>query len=88
VSAGHPGVITGVVRDESGAPVEHARVYVVRAPAPTPDVAALTGADGRFSIAAPVDGIYTLESVADGFAAAQTTLDSRDGADVQVTLEG
>jgi hypothetical protein len=79
-------VITGVVRDVSGAPVEHARVYVIGAPAPTPDVAALTGADGTFSIAAPVDGIYTLESRAEGFAVARTTVDSRDRAGVQLTL--
>lgn len=86
MSAAHPGLIAGVVRDEAGAPVEAARVYFTDAPAPTPDVAALTGRDGSFSLAAPVAGTYTLECSAEGFATARTTAASRDGTGVQLTL--
>lgn len=86
MSAGHPGLIAGVVRDASGAPVEDARVYFTDAPAPTPDVAALTGADGSFSLTAPVEGTYTLECSAEGFAATRATVASRDVAGVELTL--
>lgn len=55
-------VIHGVVRDEAGAPVPGASVYVVDAPVALPDVAALTDADGGFSLTAPVAGRYTIEA--------------------------
>ncbi len=87
MSAAHPGVIAGVIRDESGAPVEGARVYFTDAPAPTPDVAALTGSDGSFSLAAPVEGTYTLECNADGFAARSTTVASEQADGLELTLQ-
>lgn len=86
MSGGHPALITGVVRDESGAPVEDARVYFTDTPAATPDVAALTDADGGFSLAAPVEGTYTVECGAEGFAMAGATVASRDGARMELTL--
>ncbi len=86
MSGAPPGLIAGVVRDQSGAPVEDARVYFTDAPGAIPDVAALTGADGCFSLAAPLDGTYTLECGADGFAAARATVASRDGTGVELTL--
>ena len=81
-----PGSIAGVVRDETGAPVEDARVYFTDTPAATPDVAALTGSDGGFALTAPVEGTYTLECGAEGFAAAVATVALRDGARVVLTL--
>lgn len=86
VSPVHPGLIAGVIRDERGAPVEGARVYFAAAPAPTPDVAALTGSDGSFSLAAPVEGTYTLECSAEGFAARRTTVASAKDSGVELTL--
>jgi len=86
VSAAHPGLIAGVIRDKSGAPVEGARVYFTDAPAPTPDVAALTGPDGSFSLAAPVEGSYTLECNADGFAASSTTVATDEAGGLELTL--
>lgn len=86
MSAGHPRPIAGLVRDESGAPVEGARVYFTDAPVPTPDVAALTGADGSFSLSAPADGTYTLECSADGFSAARASVASEEDAGVELTL--
>jgi len=86
VSAAHPGLIAGVIRDKSGAPVEGARVYFTDAPAPTSDVAALTGPDGSFSLAAPVEGSYTLECNADGFAASSTTVAPDEAGGLELTL--
>jgi hypothetical protein len=83
---GQPRVIAGVVRDEGGAPIEDARVYFTDTPAPIPDVAALTGADGSFALTVPVDGTYTLESRAEGFAATRATIDSRDAGGIELTL--
>lgn len=82
----HPGLIAGVVRDEDGAPVQDARVYFTDAPAPTPDVATLTAADGSFSLAAPVGGLYGLECRADGFAPSRASTVVRAGATVELTL--
>jgi hypothetical protein len=86
VSAGEPRPIAGLVRDESGAPIKDARVYFTQAPVPVPDVAALTGADGTFSLTAPVDGTYTLECNAEGFSAARATVASQEGAGLDFTL--
>jgi hypothetical protein len=67
-------LIAGVVRDDTGAPVEGARVYFTDAPVPVPDVAAETGADGRFALGAPAAGTYTVECRADGFTVARATV--------------
>ena len=86
MNGGRPGLISGVVRDADGAPVEDARVYVADAPVPIPDVAALTGTDGRFSLPAPADGSYTLEASADGLGSARVTVEARGAADVELTM--
>ena len=86
MGAGHPGLIAGVVRDDGGAPIEDARVYFTDAPAPIPDVAALTGADGSFVLTVPIDGTYTLECRAEGFAATRATVASRDAGGIELTL--
>jgi len=52
--------INGVVLDAAGRPVAQARVYVVKAPGPVPDVAVLTGPDGRFALAASRAGTYEI----------------------------
>ncbi|WP_369217139.1 carboxypeptidase-like regulatory domain-containing protein [Streptomyces flavofungini] len=57
--------ITGVVRDASGAPVAGAHVLFTAGPRPLPDIAALTDAEGRFSLGAPAPGSYTLTCRAD-----------------------
>ncbi|MEV0122243.1 carboxypeptidase-like regulatory domain-containing protein [Streptomyces sp. NPDC050703] len=57
--------ITGVVRDASGTPVAGARVLFTDGPRPLPDIAALTDAEGRFSLGAPSPGSYTLVCRAD-----------------------
>ena len=51
-------IIDGAVTDPSGQPVAGAAVLIASAPVPVPDIAGLTGEDGRFSITAPVAGAY------------------------------
>ncbi len=53
-------IINGTVTDPSGHPVAGATVLIASAPVPVPDIAALTGADGAFSIAVPAPGAYRL----------------------------
>ncbi|MGW6023785.1 carboxypeptidase-like regulatory domain-containing protein [Streptomyces sp. NPDC055099] len=57
--------ITGVVRDTSGTPVTGAHVLFTEGPRPLPDIAAVTDAEGRFSLVAPTPGAYTLICRAD-----------------------
>ena len=57
--------ITGVVRDASGTPVPGAHVLFTEGPQPLPDIAALTDAEGRFSLSAPTTGVYRLTCRAD-----------------------
>ncbi len=65
-------IISGIVRDPSGKPIEQVRVYFTRSPVLLPDIAALTGQDGTFSLTAPRPGTYTLECAAEGFAPVDT----------------
>ena len=72
-------VILGVVRDTSGNPVAGARLYFTAGPVAFPDIAALTDAEGAFSLGAPAPGAYTLQCVADEFAAATVTVIVKSG---------
>jgi hypothetical protein len=60
-----PGVIRGVVVSADGRPVAGARVFFRAGPGSLPDIAALTGADGRFALTAPEQGTYAVEAAAD-----------------------
>jgi hypothetical protein len=71
--------IEGTVRDSSGAPIEGARVMIVGAPAPFPDIAALTPSDGRFSLPSAGDGEHEILVVADGYDQARLPVVPRQG---------
>lgn len=58
-------IIAGAVRDATGKPVAQARVYFSAAPGSVPDVAVLTGADGRFRLSAPRSGKYRVSASSD-----------------------
>jgi Carboxypeptidase regulatory-like domain len=53
-------VVSGRVLDAQGEPVSGARVFVLKAPGPVPDIALLTGDDGRFTLSLPMPGRYEL----------------------------
>lgn len=64
-------VIAGTVLDAAGRPVPQAAVVFRAAPVAVPDVAALTGPDGRFALDAPVPGHYRIAVHAGGRPAAE-----------------
>lgn len=65
-----------------------ARVLFTCAPAPLPDVAALTGEDGSFTLSAPTSGGYELAVHADGFVPAfvRCELSAADAKPLRVIL--
>ena len=71
--------ISGIVVDAAGRPVAQARVYAVKAPGPMPDVAALTGNDGRFTLAAPLPGAYEIGCTSDAHGSASAAVRVGDG---------
>jgi protocatechuate 3,4-dioxygenase beta subunit len=79
--------ICGTVVDASGNPVMGARVYVVTAPGAVPDVAALTGADGRFTLSAARPGTYEIACQADARGSAAATVEvGASGATAELRL--
>ena len=61
------GIIFGVVRDRIGNPVLQARVAFATGPVPLPDIAALTDANGAFTLSAPAPGEYVLQVFSEEF---------------------
>ncbi|WP_375438385.1 carboxypeptidase-like regulatory domain-containing protein [uncultured Hymenobacter sp.] len=55
------GSITGIIRNTNHAPIENVNVLIVSGPAHT-DIAAITGADGRFSFNSLRPGNYLLKA--------------------------
>jgi hypothetical protein len=70
-----PRTLRGTVLDATGHPVAQARVYFAQAPGPVPDVAALTGADGRFELAAGRAGVYEVACSTDAQGSAQVRVE-------------
>jgi len=79
-------LIQGQVLDPQGRPVAGAAVYVASAPAAMPDIAQLTDADGRFTVAAPVAGRYTLGARSDEFGQARAEVEVGGGGAVVVEI--
>lgn len=52
--------LSGTVLGADGAPLAGARVMLARAPAAMPDIALVTGSDGRFLLGAPDPGRYEI----------------------------
>lgn len=73
------GLISGTVLDASGRPVGGARVYFASGPGSFPDMAALTGEDGSFTLAAPNAGTYAVQVHADDFAQATASVSLKAG---------
>ena len=79
------GRISGSVIDAQGAPVDGARDFFTAGPVPLPDIAAVTGADGRFELTAPAPGDYTVACAGETGEGESADGRVRDG-DVEVTL--
>jgi hypothetical protein len=58
-------VVSGKVLDALGQTVPGARVFVREAPGAVPDIALLTGDDGRFTLSLPELGRYELACYSD-----------------------
>lgn len=81
-------LVAGCVLDAGGTPVEHARVAFADAPVPVPDIAAVTGADGRFALAAPGPGRYELLAATDEHDRRVTVdVHGEEPLEVDITLE-
>ncbi len=84
-----PAPVGGVVRDAAGRPVAVARVAFTGGPGPLPEIAALTGADGRFTLSAPQPGRYEIAVFSDDGTSAAAVVDvSAAGAEVVIDLPG
>ena len=80
-------LIQVTVLDAAGRPVAGARVYVVSAPVAMPDVAALSDAQGRFTLGAPKPGRYEIGATSDMHGSARATVDVGDrGATLRLRL--
>jgi hypothetical protein len=60
--------------------VHGARVFITEAPVSVPDIAALTDADGRFTLAAPRPGRYVVGCAGHDGESASGAVDVKDGA--------
>ena len=73
--------------DAAGKAVAGARVYLVRAPGAAPDIAALTGADGRFSLSAARPGLYEIACSTDTLGSVANSIEvGTGGAVVELRL--
>jgi len=80
-------IVAGTVLDAAGRPVAQARVYFSAAPGSVPDIAALSGPDGRFQLNAPRPGSYQVSASSDALGSSSVVVEvgSKD-AEVVVKL--
>ena len=83
---GSTSLIRGQVLNARDQPVAGARVSWAQAPVPVPDMALLTDASGRFALAAPAPGHYTLRCDSDQQGSVELALQAT-GQALQVTLK-
>ena len=83
-------LIAGTVVDAAGQPVPQAAVLFRASPVAVPDVAELTGPDGRFALHAPAAGRYRVAVHADGHAPAEEEVDvaAADPSPLTIVLGG
>ncbi|MGW8554426.1 carboxypeptidase-like regulatory domain-containing protein [Streptomyces tubercidicus] len=67
--------VSGAVLDAHGDPVSGVAVAIADGPGPFPDIAALTGADGRFSFSVSTEGVYTVQGTAADGRSAQASVE-------------
>ena len=81
-----PIVVAGVVRGPHGQQLPLARVFIARGPVPVPDVAALTDAEGRFTLSLPATGSYEVACVAEGYAPSSAIVEVADQQELRLEL--
>ena len=81
-----PIVVTGVVRGPANDPVPQARVYIAGGPVPVPDIAALTDAEGRFTMSLPAAGTYEFACTAEAYMPSSTTVEVAENQTLPVEL--
>ncbi len=81
-----PIIVAGVVRGPAGEQVAQGRVFIARSPVPVPDVAALTDAEGRFTLSLPAPGLYEVACVAEGYAPSSATVEVADEQELRLEL--
>lgn len=81
-------LVHGRVLASDRMPIAGASVMFSRGPVPVPDVAQLTGSDGKFELSAPAPGKYRILVNAPGFSVREKTVDVVRGAaqDVEITV--
>ena len=79
-------LIRGAVHGADGVLVGGAVVTFTRAPVDVPDIAAVTGDDGSFVVAAPATGRYRLVVRADGYVPRELDVDVSGDVEIQTTL--
>jgi len=81
-----PIIVAGVVRGPGGEKLPQARVFIARGPVPVPDVAALTDADGRFTLSLPAAGSYEVACVAEGCAPSSAKIEVTQQQELRLEL--
>jgi hypothetical protein len=79
--------VSGVVTDDAGRPLAEVAVAFAGAPVPVPEIAVLTGPDGRFVLAAPAAGTYTVAVNAPGHAGQTVELQVEPGGAHEVEVQ-
>jgi hypothetical protein len=78
-------LLKGRVVDRAGRPVSGAAIYFVAAPAPRPDIAMLSGEDGRFVLALE-PGKYVIGARSDTAGGGQAAIEIPDVPDVHAEI--
>jgi hypothetical protein len=81
-----PIVVAGVVRGPGGQQLPLARVFIAKGPVPVPDIAALTDAEGRFTLSLPATGSYEVACVAEGYAPWSAIVEVGDQQELRLEL--
>lgn len=78
--------VSGRVLSDDGSPVAGAAVYVVDGPSPIPDIAQITGPDGRYSLRVLTAGSYRIGASVTGRKARPVPVDVGPGGALAIDI--